>query len=85
MFVAGTLLPNRSTHVRVVNASEKPVVVHQATNVIDVSTASTVPVATGSTAAEQPTPDAVIDEMVSKVESSITEEIKERLRELLRK
>ena len=34
---------------------------------------------------EQPTNEAVIDEMVSKVDESITEEIKERLRELLRK
>ena len=36
-------------------------------------------------AVEQPTSDAVIDEMVSKVDSSITEEIKERLQQLLRK
>ena len=39
----------------------------------------------GVVGAEQPTSDAVIDEMVSKVDALITEEIKERLRELMKK
>ena len=39
LFVAGTLLPNRSTNlpVRVLNATEKPVVIRQGTTVSDIS------------------------------------------------
>ena len=55
LFVAGMLLPNRSTHlpVRVLNATEKPVVIRQGTKVSDVSTVSTSPVATGGGAANE--------------------------------
>ena len=69
----------------VFNATTEPVVIHKGTTVSDISVVSTGAVTAESSAAEQPTSDAVIDEMVSKVDASITEEIKERLRELLKK
>ena len=87
LFVAGTLLPDRSTHlpVRVLNSTEKPVVIRQGTKVSDVSTVTTGPVKVESTAVKQPTSEEVINEMVSKVDRSISEDIKERLRALLRR
>ena len=86
--MAGTLLPNRATHlpVRVLNATTKPVVVHKGTTVSNISAVSTGPVNPAATSAdEQPTSDEVIDEMVSKVDSSITESAKEQLRQLLKR
>ena len=87
LLVAGTLLPNRSTHlpVRVLNTTEKPIFVRHGTTVGDVSTVTTDPVPAEPAAKEQPTSDEVINEMVSKVDKSISEDIKEQLRELLRR
>jgi len=88
LFVAGTLVPNRTTHlpVRILNARTKPVVVHKGTTVSDISAVSTGPVNHAATSAdEQPTSDEVIEEMMSKVDTSITESVKEQLRQLLKR
>ena len=89
LFVAGTLLPeDRATHlpVRVLNATDRPVVIHKGTTVSSVSAVSTGPVdPLGTSAAEPPSSDEVIDEMVSKVDPSISQSIREKLRQLLKR